>query len=120
MTSAQAKFPREIELLNEKRVTLGSQKKTLTDSIAQLETDANRYRTEYQQKSWAKAMGEKLGNIKLKSGREYLNVTITRVTDVGLEISHENGFARIAVLDLDSKLRDRFQLGLVKRPTAPP
>jgi hypothetical protein len=50
-----------------------------------------------------------LGNLKVRNGREYLQATILRVTDVGLEIRHEDGIARIQAPDLDSKWQDRFQ-----------
>jgi hypothetical protein len=112
--SELGKLPREVEALKEKKIALVNRKNILTDSVVRLEDESLRYRAEYRQKSWARAIGENLGNLKLKSGREYLNVKITRVTEAGLEISHENGFARISASDLDPKLRDRFQIELVR------
>jgi hypothetical protein len=119
-TSELGEFLREIDSLKRKEVALVNRKNQLTDSITQLEAESLRYRAEYQQKSWARAIGENLGNLKLQSGREYLNVTITRVSGAGLEIRHENGFARISASDLDPKLRDRFQIELVKRRNPQP
>ena len=36
-------------------------------------------------------------------------VTITKVTEVGLEIRHEHGIARIQVSDLEGIWQQRFQ-----------
>lgn len=109
-------FARELEALKGKKNVLRSRQLALETSIRQLETDDLRYRNEYQQKSWASAIGESLGDLSLKGGRDYEDVKITRVTEAGLEVSHRNGFARIPAMDLDPKLRDRLQIGLTKRP----
>jgi len=106
---------RESESLKKKQALMVAKQQALTAAVSQLEADALRYRAEYRQNSWTRAAGENLGNLKLKSGREYESVTITRVTEAGLEISHENGFSRIPALELDPKLRDRFQIGLTNR-----
>ena len=50
-----------------------------------------------------------LDTLTIRGGRAYQQATIARVTDVGLEIRHEHGIARIQAPDLDSKLQDRFQ-----------
>jgi hypothetical protein len=44
-----------------------------------------------------------------RDGREYLQAVISRVTDVGLEIRHEHGTARIQAADLDASYQERFQ-----------
>jgi hypothetical protein len=54
-------------------------------------------------------VGQSLGNLSLRGGREYRQAVISRVTDVGLEIRHEHGIARIQAPDLDASMQDRFQ-----------
>ncbi|MES2440401.1 MAG: hypothetical protein V4584_15130 [Verrucomicrobiota bacterium] len=81
----------------------------LQAEVASLDEKFSRYRSNYRRKTWAAAVGEKLGNITIRSGREYREATITRVTEVGLEIHHENGIARIQGPDLDARFQDRFQ-----------
>jgi hypothetical protein len=84
-------------------------RRELGKRISSLEVAFSHYRAEYRRKIWLAAVGENLGNLKVRSGREYKQAAITRVTDVGLEIRHEDGIARIQAPDLDSKLQDRFQ-----------
>lgn len=81
----------------------------LRESISTLESGFSKYRSSYRRMTWEKANGEKVGNLKIRGGREYLQATITKVTDVGLEISHEHGFARIHAPDLDAVWQERFQ-----------
>jgi hypothetical protein len=116
--SELVKLSGDLKSQKQKITTLLAAKRELGLSITQLEDDKLRYRTGYRQKAWAEAVGENLGNLKLRGGREYQNVSITRVTEAGLEVSHENGFARIPAVDLEPKLRDRFQIG-VQEPSKP-
>lgn len=81
----------------------------LRASIAAMEVAFSDYRAAYRRKTWAKAVGQEVGNLAIRGGREYRQVTITKVTDVGLEIRHEHGIARIQAPDLDSDWQDRFQ-----------
>jgi hypothetical protein len=68
----------------------------------------SRYRVNYVSSTRAAAEEEKLDVLRLKSGKEYSNVVIKKVTPEGLEIRHEFGSARISVDDLDSKWNERF------------
>jgi hypothetical protein len=68
-----------------------------------------RYRTKYRDTTWAEAVGQPLGNLTSPGGREYRQAVIVRVTDVGLEIRHEEGTARVQAPDLDPALQERFQ-----------
>jgi len=81
----------------------------LTAGIRTLETDLASYKEQYRSSTWKAAAGEKLANLTLKSGRRYDNVTIVRVTAAGLEISHQEGLARISPVDLDASWQKRFQ-----------
>lgn len=56
-----------------------------------------------------KAEGEILATLSLKSGKEYANVAITQVSDVGISIRTTSGTARIPAEDLPPALQERFQ-----------
>ena len=99
----------KLETLNQRQAALEQTLRQLGKALSSLEDDFSRYRADYRRKTWLAAVGENLGNLKVRSGREYKQAAITRVTDVGLEIRHEDGIARIQAPDLDSKLQDRFQ-----------
>lgn len=99
----------KLENLNQRQAALEQTLRQLGKTFSSLEEDFSRYRADYRRKTWLAAAGDNLGNLKVRSGREYKQATITRVTDVGLEIRHEDGIARVQAPDLDSKLQDRFQ-----------
>jgi hypothetical protein len=82
--------------------TLQTEASSCEDSIAA-------YRKSYRNQVWQGAIGEKHAEIPLRSGRRYLAATILRVTTVGLEISHQDGLARIDFIDLDQAWQERFQ-----------
>ena len=67
------------------------------------------YRAEYRHASRAAAVGESIGMLTLRDGRVYQDVAITKVTDVGLEIRHRDGFARIQAPALEPDWQERFQ-----------
>ncbi len=100
---------RGAESLFERRKTLEDSRIQLLDSVSKLEAGFLRCRADYRRKAWAAAVGEEMGNLTLRSGRKYQDAVITRVTDVGLEIRHADGIARIQAPDLDPKMQDRFQ-----------
>jgi hypothetical protein len=97
------------ETMRQRQAILEDARKQLHQAIAGIEDDFSRFRAEYRRSTWTGAQGEKLGNLALANGREYRDATITRVTDVGLEIRHSDGIARIQAPDLDPKIQDRFQ-----------
>lgn len=88
---------------------LRSRKAEISLTIPELRQEFDRYRLQYREQAWANAGGEKVESILLKAGRHFERVTITRVTPVGLEISHRHGNARIDAKDLSREFRDRFQ-----------
>lgn len=99
----------ELESLRQRQAALKESKVRLGDAITALETDFAQYRANYRSKAWASAVGEKLGALTLRGGRGYQQAVITRVTEVGLEIRHSDGIARIQAPDLDPAFHDRFQ-----------
>lgn len=97
------------ETLRQMKLVLEDTRQRLLSASAALEVDFMSYRADYRRKTRAAAVGESLGNLVLRGGREYQQATITRVTDVGLEIRHVDGIARIQAPDLGPQMQDRFQ-----------
>lgn len=84
-------------------------KKELQISLVKLGEESEAYRKKFRSQARSKAVGEKLDYLSLKSGRQFQRVTITRVTPIGLEISHADGLARIDIKDLSREFTERFQ-----------
>jgi septal ring factor EnvC (AmiA/AmiB activator) len=102
--------------LDRKLPALTTRRKSLTDTMGNLkqtlpalEAEFARYRSAYRDAARAAAVGESLGTLTVRGGREYRQAVINRVTDVGLEIRHENGIARVQAPELDQAMQDRFQ-----------
>ncbi len=83
---------------------------TLKREITGLERDFEKYRTDYRNHAWNRAVGESLGELTLPGGRVYHDAVIRQVTDEGIVIRHQHGSARIPAQDLDERWRDRLQL----------
>ena len=98
-----------IETQRERRANLQQTHRELSSAIALLGQDFSRIRNDYRRRTWTAAIGETLGDLSVRGGQIYRQTRISRVTDVGLEIRHEHGFARIQGPDLDLKLQERFQ-----------
>ncbi len=58
----------------------------------------------------AAAVGHTYATLTAKGGRTYENVVVTKVSDVGIEIRHSTGTARLAATDLDPALHEVFAL----------
>ncbi len=99
----------QLETLRQRQTELEANRSQLQTSVAALESDFSDYRTDYRRRTWSAAVGESLGTLTVRGGRQYLQASITRVTDVGLEIRHEHGIARVQAPDLDRTVQDRFQ-----------
>lgn len=71
--------------------------------------DPSAYRKEY--RSWVRlvAQDEEMAELKTTQGIRYEDVVVRRVTDVGMEIRHSNGTARLHCNELPEELHDRFQ-----------
>jgi hypothetical protein len=110
-------FSARLESTRQRQAMLEVAGNQLRAAIATLEEDFARYRTDYRRKTWAGAVGESLGTLTIRDGRDYQDATITRVTDVGLEIRHKDGIARIQAPDLGHELQDRFQWSDEERRT---
>ncbi len=108
-SNAHRELAAQLESQRQRQAALEKSRIDVRESITALEGNFSRYRAGYRQKTWADAVGESLGTLTVRGGRAYQLATITRVTDVGLEIRHEHGIARIQAPDLDPKVQDRFQ-----------
>lgn len=89
--------------------SLAAEKVMLQNAIPVTESEFSDYRSQYRKGVWAKAAGERMGNLFVKSGRQFEQVVINRVTPLGLDISHAHGLAKVDFMDLSLELRDRFQ-----------
>lgn len=110
--------------LTEKLTTMSQRKSELARlsgrlrlAITDEETKFTKYRADYRDATWTKAVGEEMSVLATRSGREYRQVKITKVTDVGLEIKHEHGIARVQAPDLPTAWQDRFQWNEEERRT---
>lgn len=109
MTDAYEATRSELQSLARRRAVLSAELAALRKSVSTIDQEFSLYRRKYRGATWAAAAGESLGDLKVRGGRVYHQAVITRVTDVGLEIRHEHGIARVHAPDLDSGLQDRFQ-----------
>ena len=80
----------------------------LESEIRILPQGVSAYRAQYLQ--WVRliAEGEKHLEIRLQKGKIYREVVIRRVTDIGMEIRHLSGSARLRHDDLGEEWQDRF------------
>jgi septal ring factor EnvC (AmiA/AmiB activator) len=114
-TSLEHKLP----ALTARRKSLTDTLGTLQQALPALDAEFARYRSAYRKAARAAAVGESLGSLTVLGGREYHKAVITRVTDAGLEIRHENGISRVPTANLDQAMQDRFQWNDEKRPAKP-
>ena len=108
-SNAHRELTAQLETQRQRQTALEKSRLEIRAAVTALEDNFSQYRATYRQKSWAGAVGESLGTLTIRGGRDYQLATITRVTDVGLEIRHEHGIARIQAPDLEPKMQDRFQ-----------
>ncbi|GAA5118746.1 hypothetical protein JIN84_22715 [Luteolibacter yonseiensis] len=95
--------------LNLRHAELVKTRDEALSSVTALDGRFSDYRADYRTATWLAAVGENLGTLTLRSGRSYQQAVIRRVTDVGLEINHVDGIARVQGPELDPKFQDRFQ-----------
>ncbi len=67
------------------------------------------YRTEYVRWVRLAAKGERHPELRMRHGMTYREVVIRRVTEVGLEIRHSSGTARLQYGDLPEDWQERFR-----------
>lgn len=108
-SGSHAETRARLQHLENRLTELRSAKAAAETGIAALDQTFASYRESYRRSEWTKAVGESLGTLVVRGGKEYRQAVISRVTDAGLEIRHEHGMARVQAPDLDPALRDRFQ-----------
>lgn len=81
----------------------------LRDGLVATTKDYNAYIGTYRNYVRTKAVGEKLPEIKLKSGQTYTSVEIREVSEIGIQIRHTDGQKRIAYEELSDDWQERFQ-----------
>jgi len=96
---------------------LAAARSALELDLEALEQDFARCRGEYRRNAWAAAAGQKIALLQTSDGREYRDATIVRVTEVGLEIRHATGVARIEAPALGVDWQERFQWNDEERRT---
>ena len=94
---------------------LTREKHQLEEACQPIPAAFEQYREQARRQARNSAIGEHLASIQLKSGKSFENVTIKRVTDVGIEINHQSGIARIDATDLPASWHDRFQWDMQRR-----
>jgi predicted nucleic acid-binding Zn-ribbon protein len=108
---------RQIQQLEQRRTVLEASLKDLQTANHAMQDEFLKYKEKYRSQVRAEAVGQSLGNLIVRGGREYRKAVIVGVTDVGLEISHEEGRARVQAPDLDPALQERFQWNDEERRT---
>lgn len=109
LASTRESLRSQLSEADSRNASLTASRDSLRKSIPTLSDGFSQYRKKYRESTWAAAVGQSLGNLRIRGGREYHQAVIVRVTDVGLEIRHEHGIARIQAPDLDQAFQDRFQ-----------
>lgn len=95
-----------------KQRMLNSQQQLAAKATA-LETYKDQYREAVRQG----AKGEKIAQLKTRSGNTYENAVIDEVDPVGMKISHPGGMVRIPYDQLPAALQERFQFDATQKAT---
>lgn len=93
----------------EKIDKLSVRKAELASTVGKTGLAFAKYREDYRNMVWYGAVGETHGKLVTVDGKEYNQVTISKVTQNGLEIRHEYGGARISPSQLPLDWQHRFQ-----------
>jgi hypothetical protein len=81
----------------------------LERDCGQLTREFADYRAHSRDQVWRRAAGERVGTLALPNGRQFTGVTIVRITEQGMEISHDDGRARLPHTVLGPAWQKRFQ-----------
>jgi hypothetical protein len=95
--------------------SLSDTKQSLTTQIANLETQKADVLKEFVsavQKVRASSAGMPWPDVTLNSGQVLTAVTIQKVTDTDVSVTHSGGVSKIAVADLPTDLKERFRYGM--------
>jgi len=79
------------------------------EEIVKLEHQFDDYKKQYRVAERARAVGENLSSLSTKDGEVFERVNIRKISALGMEIRHKNGFKRIPYKSLPDEIQDRFQ-----------
>lgn len=82
---------------------------TIKGEMVQEVEKLEEYKKQYRIAERERAVGEEYDNLTTKEGEGFEQVSIRRVSALGMEIRHKNGFKRIAYQNLPDEMQDRFQ-----------
>lgn len=92
---------------------LRADREALKSDISGLVASVEKLHAQWVADTRAAAVGKSYTWLEGKSGRRYEDVTITKVTDVGIEFRHSTGSARLAATELNPDLHAMFALDSV-------
>jgi len=105
----------KISQLRHDYVTLGTKRSEQRIKRAALEREVRTLRSKYEDYradaltlARNRAIGERLETLSVPGGRSYHDVVIRKVSDVGLEIRHSEGRARVSFASLSKQWQSRF------------
>ena len=96
-----------LKLVELKESELGVE--TAKTDLVKLAIQFEDYKKQYRSAERGRAVGETLDTFVTKDGKEYQQVSIRRVSALGMEIRHKNGSKRIHYENLPNEMQDRFQ-----------
>lgn len=96
--------------VNARRTELLARRQALDSRIDFLEGEIQRVRSEGIARIRSSRTGSDIDQLTALDGRTYLDVSIRRITDAGIEFRHRNGSARLSAPELNAEQRDFFAL----------
>jgi hypothetical protein len=82
---------------------------SLLEEIDEQQRRFSAYKISFVSNTRNAAIGKSLGVLRIRNGRTYQNAVIVVVSDIGLEIRHSDGSARIKASDLDDHMQELYQ-----------
>ncbi len=88
---------------NEKEV------EAIRGKLVSVQNQFENHKKQYRAQVRAKAVGEKIEELRTGEGKVYYNVKIRKVDAIGMNIQHRDGFTRIDYKHMPQELQKRFQ-----------
>lgn len=79
------------------------------EEIVALVHEFEDYKKKYRVAERERATGEEMTSLTTKDGKSFEKVSIRKISALGMEIRHKNGFKRIHYQNLPDEMQDRFQ-----------
>lgn len=100
----------QVELNAARLVELKADRAALQAEISGVVASVEKLHEKWVTDTRAGAVGRSYTWLEAKSGRRYEDVTITKVSDVGIEFRHSTGTARLSATELNAELHEMFAL----------